>query len=92
MLKMIKFGADWCHPCKKLQPIVEKVAADLGPEVISLETVQLTDDDQDTIMNKWLLSAIPTVIVLDNNEEVFRFTGTKTTAEIKALLKPFIDR
>lgn len=92
MLKMIKFGADWCHPCKKLQPIVEKVAADLGPEVISLETVTLTDDDQDTIMQKWVLTSIPTVIVLDNNEEVFRFTGTRTVAEVKALIQPFIDR
>lgn len=92
MLRMIKFGADWCHPCKKLQPIVEKVAADLGPEVITLETVQLDDDNQATVMNKWVLTAIPTVIVLEENDEVFRFTGTKTVAEIKALLKPFIDR
>ncbi len=92
MLRMIQFWAPWCHPCKKLKPIVTKVAEDFGPEKVLLEFVELTDDDQDTIMQKWVLTSIPTVIVLEENEEVFRFTGMKTIAEIKALIQPFLDR
>jgi thioredoxin 1 len=77
MKQLIYFHAMWCGPCKTLGPIMDKI-----PNVTKINV-----DSGSPLVTQYHVKAIPTVIILENGQEVSRFTGVKSEAEILNLLK-----
>lgn len=77
-LVILDFAADWCVPCRELD---EKTFAD--PRVAEIlsgyarfkidQTRQ--DDEARSVASKFEVRGVPTVIVFDEGNEVFRITG-----------------
>ncbi len=62
---LVDFGAEWCPPCKALDPIVEKLAGDYdGKFVVAHVDV---DNAQQTAM-KFRIMSVPTVMFFKNGE------------------------
>jgi len=84
MIKVTKFSANWCNPCKVLAPIMEGVKSKF-----KLNEITFTDIDIDTnyeVAQKYHVRSVPTVIIEKNGEEVQRFTGVQSEmAYINAL-------
>lgn len=79
-MKVLDFYANWCTPCKVLAPVLEKVT---GERDINLVKVDI-EEDTDDISVKYGVRNIPTVIALDGDNVVGRFSGTKTESELNA--------
>ena len=83
-MQIIKFSAPWCEPCKIYSPIYEKAISKL-PQVDSIGI------DLEEQPDKWakykIMSVLTTMIVDDNDVEVFRHAGPMTEAQVTSLVK-----
>ena len=77
MKRIIRFTAPWCSPCKQLAKNLERAYLTLPIEVIDIE-------DNPSIANEYGIRNLPTMVLLDENTEIKRITGLKTTNQIKA--------
>lgn len=67
---IIKFSADWCKPCQKIKPLVNKHISEL-PENVLIADIDI-DETMDLYMafrNKKMLSGIPTMLAFYGDVE-----------------------
>ncbi len=73
MKKVVKLYADWCGPCK----VLERMMRDLD---IKHENVNIDSPDGEGLSVKHNVRAIPTLLVLDENDNLIRkMTGLPAT-------------
>jgi len=69
---LVDFGADWCPPCKKMEPVLAAVQKELAGKY----TLVKVDGGRDTEMMKANgVSALPVFIVYKNGKETYRVQG-----------------
>ena len=71
MIKVKRFTAAWCGPCRQLAPIFEQFKTSF-PNV-SFETIDVDTSPEETQENS--ITSIPTVIFFKDGGEKQRFTG-----------------
>lgn len=78
MVKVIKFSAEWCHPCHMYKPIFDEVSQKMGHKA---EFKQYDIDKDDNVTERYKIRSIPTTIIEKDGEIVYRYSGTldKTT-------------
>ena len=83
-MNVMYFSADWCAPCKVFKPIVQQVSQDLGINVNYINV-----DYDASYGEKYSITSIPTIIVLDNfGTVVYRNSGVVSKDQlIKELTK-----
>jgi thioredoxin 1 len=82
MVKVKKFYATWCGPCKVLTPLMENVKSKFNN--VNFEDIDI--EVQYEIAQKYYVRSVPTVIIEKDGEEVQRFTGVQSEmAYINAL-------
>ena len=69
---VVDFGADWCPPCQKMEPIVKEVASE-NREIFLVAKLD-TDRNPKTI-EKYGINALPTYIVFQDGKAMGRFIG-----------------
>lgn len=81
-MKLIKFGASWCMPCKNLESRLNKI--DLTIDLFSYDVEEEVD-----LTEEWKVRNVPTVILVDDNgHEVKRWVGNfEPNVELKAFIK-----
>lgn len=77
MIKVLKFSATWCVPCKSL--------AETLKDVDGITTVDV-DEDVDTA-KKYNIRSVPTLVFLKDGEEVARQSGALSLAQYEKLLE-----
>lgn len=76
---LVKFGAEWCQPCKSLQSTIDS----LGDE-LKVDEIQYIDIDVDTDAAKeYGIRGIPTLILFEEGSEIKRTTGSLSAAALK---------
>jgi thioredoxin 1 len=85
---LVDFGAEWCHPCKQLDPIVEELADDWAEKV---RVLHLDIDDNANTTMKYGVMGVPTLILFVNGEPVERMTGFVPKAKIVDKLSPHLS-
>ena len=69
---VVDFGAEWCHPCKQLEPIVEELASEWQGKVRILKM----DIDQNVATTmKYGVMGVPTLILFVAGEPKERVSG-----------------
>ena len=76
MKKILKFQASWCGPCKMLSKTFSQVQTEVEIEEIDV-------DANPTLTADYKIRGVPTVIMLDGENEVKRFVGVKSKEEIE---------
>ena len=71
MIKVKRFTAAWCGPCRQLAPIFEQFKTSF-PNV-SFETIDVDNSPEETQEN--FITSIPTVIFFKDGVAKQRFTG-----------------
>ena len=76
MKQLWYFSADWCGPCKQFGPVMDELAKQ-GMSIKKLN-VDYTPDAATT----YGIKSIPTVILVEDEQEKARFTGTRTMQQV----------
>lgn len=67
--KVLIFSAKWCEPCKDLDPIINEAKARFGKKV-EFTIVDVDDEKNQELVDKYHVSPIPTMIFLRPNGDV----------------------
>lgn len=81
---LVDFYADWCGPCKAVEPALEDLARDYEGE---LKIVKVDTDADPELKTRYNVAGIPAFIVIKNGELVDRFVGGKTRGQIAAIVE-----
>ena len=81
--EILKFSADWCSPCKKLEEELKNF------DTIPIFNINI-EEDKDNMASKYHIRSIPTLIYLDNNKnEVHRTIGFINIKSINDIINKF---
>lgn len=72
MITVLKFYADWCGPCKALEPTWNKLQEELKNEFI-FQSVDIESNPQERA--RFFIRSIPTIIMVKKGEEIARRSG-----------------
>ena len=80
---LVDFGAEWCPPCKKIEPVITQLKNDAAD---NCKVVYIDAATQTEIMKQMKVEALPVFIVYKNGKEVWRKQGVATLEELKLKL------
>lgn len=80
---LIDFGAEWCPPCRKMEPVLDEIQAELKDK---FKLVKVDGGVNTTLMQQQNIAALPTFIVYKNGKEVWRKQGLVEKSELIAQL------
>lgn len=72
MVKLLDFWAQWCGPCKFMEPVLEELEQELKGKV---EIEKINVDENQEIAAKYGVMSIPTYVVVKDDREVERIIG-----------------
>lgn len=75
-MKIIKFYSDTCGPCRVLDTNLQRAG-------IAYEAVNANSDENDALVEKYKIRAVPTLIKEDNGVEIDRHVGIMTEEQLK---------
>ncbi len=76
MKQLWYFTSGWCQPCQQLGPVMSQVLQ----KGISIKKVDI--DYTPDVTTKFNVKSIPTVILVENGQEVRRFTGVRSFEQV----------
>jgi len=76
------FYADWCGPCKMLEPIVEELAADTDAAVAKVDV-----DAHQQLASQYQVRGVPTVIVFAGGEVAEQVVGVRDQSHYRSLIE-----
>lgn len=83
MVKLLDYKANWCGPCRVMEPVIEELKKELNGKV---EVVEIDVDEKPEDAAKYGVMSIPTYIVLKDEKEVGRKIGVTSKADLLKLL------
>jgi len=78
---VVDFFADWCGPCKRMQPLSEKVAM-LYPEIKIVE-VDVDNKEFESLKEKFKVRGIPLFVFMVKGKEKTRVEGAMALSKYK---------
>ena len=84
---IVDFWAEWCGPCKKLSPLLDEVADELGDTVT---VAKVNVDEERTLGAMFQIMSIPAVLYFKDGEKVDEFIGVRPRSHIMAKLEPLL--
>jgi len=81
---LVNFYADWCAPCKKMQPYMVKLQKDLNDKV----TVSRIDADANkTLISEMKIDELPVLILYENGKPIWQHKGFISEKDLKKQLQ-----
>lgn len=83
MVKLLKFGANWCVPCRSLVPILEELK-----DKVVIEDIDVDEVDP-VVLTNYKIRNIPVLIITKDNVEVWRHVGSISKIDLENKLKEY---
>ena len=83
---LVDFYADWCGPCKAMEPTIKEVAG-----IISGKTrvIKLDIDRNQPTAGKYNVQAVPTFILFRKGKEIWRHPGMIDKKSLLSVLNEY---
>lgn len=86
MIEMIKFGAEWCGPCRMMKPVISQIEEKYADDI----EVKITNIDVDAnpeLGTEYGVRSIPMIVFLKDNEVIQKKVGTVSANEIARIIE-----
>jgi thioredoxin 1 len=83
---LVDFWAEWCAPCRMLNPAIEAIAHQFSETAV---VVKLNVDDNPVTAGKYGIKGIPTLIVFRDGAEVERVVGATSKESIARMIEKY---
>lgn len=82
-MKVLKFSASWCGPCKMLSKVIEGAT-----DKITIPVEEIDIDEHSNVAMEYGVRGVPTMILLDeNSNELNRKVGMMNETQLLEFLK-----
>jgi len=78
---LVDFYADWCAPCRTMEPAVEAVADDREVTVVKVNI-----DENQKVASAYGVRSVPTLVIFSDGEPVEKTVGAKSEEELREFL------
>ncbi|HQR91964.1 MAG TPA: DUF953 domain-containing protein [Sediminibacterium sp.] len=82
-LVLVDFGAQWCPPCVKMEPVLNALLADAS---LKFSFVKVDGGNDIDVMKAQQVDALPVFVIYKNGKEIWRKQGIVDQAELKKWL------
>ena len=82
-LRILKFGADWCGACRKMNPVFASVSRSYGGEV-AFQSINV--DEQTSLADRYKVELLPTFVAVKNGKVVGRTSGYMSALKLKGFI------
>ena len=76
---VVDFWAPWCGPCRKLGPVLDEVADELGEKI---KVVKINTDENLKTAKEYSISGLPSLLVFKDGQAVERLVGLMPKSSI----------
>ena len=80
-LTLVDFYATWCGPCKMIAPVLEQLK--------DIDVIKVDVDEERDLAIKFSISAVPTLILIKDKQEVARTQGYHDLEELESWINQF---
>ena len=84
---LVDFWAPWCMPCRMMAPVLEELAEEYDGRAIIAKVN--TDENQDLAI-RFSVRGIPSLLIMNEGNEVDRIVGATPAAKLKERLDTVI--
>ena len=81
---VVDFGAEWCGPCKQLDPILEEIASENSDK---LKIFKLNIDQNPMTPQKFGVRGIPTIMLFKDGQLVDQKVGSLPKSALESWIK-----
>ena len=86
---IVDFYANWCGPCRKLLPLMEKMATEYDGK-IAIYKVDV--DKEKALANFFMVKGLPVFFIFSTDSNFKRYTGTPTESEFRELIEQELNK
>jgi thioredoxin 1 len=83
---LVDFWADWCNPCKMMNPVVNEVISELDDAVLLVKVD--TSQNRDLTI-KYGVRTIPTFVLFKNGEPLWRQSGVIPAQQLVQIIQSY---
>jgi thioredoxin 1 len=84
---LVDFWAEWCGPCKQVQPILDEIASQHGDKITFLK---MNVDENPVTPSSYRVTGIPTINLYKDGEVVKSIVGARPKAALLNELSDYI--
>ena len=81
---LVDFGAEWCGPCKQLDPILEQIAQE---NTDKLKVFKINIDENPLTPQKFGVRGIPTIMLFNDGKLIDTKVGSLPKSSLDAWIK-----
>ena len=81
---LVDFWAEWCAPCRKVEPVLEEIANEMGDKV---RIVKLNIDENPETARAYRVMSVPTLTVFKGGQPVQSVAGARPKGDLVRLIE-----
>jgi thioredoxin len=81
---LVDFNAEWCGPCKRMAPYIEKMKEELKDDVV---IISIDVDKNEALAQELKIESLPTLILYENQKSIWKNIGSLSEDELRAKLQ-----
>jgi thioredoxin 1 len=84
---LVDFWAEWCAPCRKVEPLLNELATEMADKV---EIVKLNIDENPETANTYRVMSVPTLTIFKGGQPVQSVAGAKPKGDLVRFIESSI--
>jgi len=84
---LVDFWAEWCAPCRKVEPVLSELAAEMSDKI---EIVKLNIDDNPETAMAYRVMSVPTLTIFKGGQPVQSVAGAKPKGDLVRFIESSI--
>ena len=85
---LVDFWAEWCGPCKTLNPVIEELSNDFANNAI---IAKINVDESPAIAQKYSIRSIPSLLFFNKGAVIEQLIGVSSKQDIASIIEKLIN-